>query len=103
MRIKILTDNIDSSESLQEMIDEKLASGLDELLTNYEEEIKEATVHVEKRTRWGYKVNFDMWLPGKKHIFAEETGDELLNVVVALREKLETQIREYTDKVQGNW
>jgi ribosome-associated translation inhibitor RaiA len=40
-----------------------------------------------------------MWLPGKKHIYAEESHEVLLSALTNLREDIERQIKEYKDEI----
>lgn len=99
MQIQLSFEKIDPEDDDKEMVFEKLA-GLDKLLTSFEEDLKQAKVVIIKGSRWGFEVKFDMQLPGK-HIFASETGEELVNVVVAVREDVERQIKEYVQKLRG--
>jgi ribosome-associated translation inhibitor RaiA len=64
-------------------------------LPKLNQEIKTATIKIEKHTRWGYKVNFDMWLPEKYQIFAESRKENLRSALVDLKRQLERQIKKY--------
>ncbi len=98
MKIQIAWEKIEPTEQDKQMVLEKLAS-LDKLLQRFEEDLKVAEVRIMRRSRWGFRIRFDMQLPGK-HIFATEMGDELVNVVVAVREEAEIQIKEYVEKLR---
>jgi ribosomal subunit interface protein len=98
MNIQIIGDNIKIDERIRGIINNKIGD-LEKYLKPFAEDMKDATVKIKKRKDWGYKVNFNMWLPGKKEIFAEAKHEELLPAVVALREKLEVQIKKYRDKL----
>ena len=99
MKIQISWDKITPTEEEKEMVMEKFVI-LDKLLQKFEEDLKVASVNIAKRSRWGFRVKFDMQLPSK-HIFATEMGDDLVNVVVAVREEVERQIKEYVEKMRG--
>ncbi len=96
MRINITADNLDLTARMESWIYEKLGNDLDRFLKGADEDLKTATVRVQKGADFGYVVNFDMWLPGKVHIFAEEKDEKFENAVVELREGLERQLEEYT-------
>ena len=42
-----------------------------------------------------------MWLPGKKHIYAEEKDKLLIKCITKLREDIETQIKKYKDTMKS--
>lgn len=100
MKVTIMGDNIDLTPSDKDLVQKKVIDKLDRLLKDFEEDIKDATVKIgyfDKERE--YKVNFDMWLPGKKHIFAEESNEVLLSALTDLREQLERQLKEYKDEI----
>ncbi len=98
MRIKIIADNLKLTARMKSTIYEKLGDDLDRLLRGADEDLKTATVKVEEKPDYGYKINFDMWLPGKVHIYGDSEGEKFLNTVVELREEIETQLKEYTEE-----
>lgn len=100
MQIQILTDGVEIDDKVRGLIEKKLVPKLDKYLTHFDEDAKLATIKLEKRTRWGYKVNLNMNLPGKKHIFAEVKHNDLGAAVVDLREEVERQLIEYKEKLQ---
>jgi ribosome-associated translation inhibitor RaiA len=100
MKRTIITDNVKLTPSDKDLIDRKLIEKLDKLLKDFTEDIKDATVKVDYFDKEKeYKVNFDMWLPGKKHIYAEESHEVLLSALTNLREDIERQIKEYKDEI----
>lgn len=99
MKLKIHTENINLDAWLEELVQEKLNQHLEKYLKDFSGDIKIAKVNIEKRKRWGYAVSFDMWLPGRKHIFAKAKDRKLANALVQLREELETEIKRYKDKL----
>lgn len=92
MKVQIVWHEMDRNQARESVILDKLAA-LDKLLADWDEEMKEAVVRVEKGERWGYKVSFSMRI-AKNKIFAEAHEDDLVKTVVAVREKVERQIKE---------
>jgi ribosomal subunit interface protein len=95
MRIKIIGGNIDVTPRIKRLVQNKIARNLEKYLPKLNQEIKTATIKIEKHTRWGYKVNFDMWLPEKYQIFAESRKENLRSALVDLKRQLERQIKKY--------
>lgn len=92
MKLQIVWHEISRDQAKESVVLNKL-SALDKLLADWEEEMKEAVIRIEEGARWGHKVSFSMRI-GKKDIFAEAHEEELMNAVVAVREKAERQIKE---------
>lgn len=92
MKLQIIWQELQRDKVKEKAITEKLAS-LDKLLADWDEEMKEAIVRVAEGERWGYKVSFSMRI-GKKDVYAEDHEDDLVKTVVAVREKVERQIKE---------
>jgi len=101
MRIKIIGDNLKISPRIRKLVVEKIGRGLEKYLPSLNQEIKTATMTITKRTRWGYKVNFDMRLPENYQIFAEEKQETLLTALVKLREALGKQIKKYKEGLKA--
>jgi ribosomal subunit interface protein len=101
MNIQLIGDGIEIDNRIREIVETKITKEIEKYLHDFAEDIKTATVRIEKKSRNLFKVNFDMRLPGSNgHIYAEDEGDELLNVVIALRHEVERQIRDYKNKLQ---
>ena len=92
MKLQIVWHEIDRDQAKESVVMDKLAA-LDKLLVDWEEELKEAVVRIEEGDRWGYKISFSMRI-GKKDVYAEAYEEDLVNAVVAVREKVERQIKE---------
>jgi len=99
MHVDLSTKNLEITEDVRKLVDETLISKVDELIEDVPEDQKVATVRIEKRPRWGYKVSFNMRLPRKKHIFAVEKDDRLQTTIVNLREQVMQQIK----KLKAGW
>jgi ribosome-associated translation inhibitor RaiA len=100
MRIKIIQDNLKISNRDQKLIQEKLNSDIDKHIGWFNPEIKTATVRVTKQARWGYVVNFNMWLPEKFQLFIEERGKNLSLAVNAVKDKLSRRIKKYKERIE---
>lgn len=101
MNVQIIGDGIDVDARIKEAVNTKLAVEIDKYLMDFEEDLKRATVRIEKLSHGGFKINFDMRLPGSNgHIYSEEEGRELLSVLVALRHEVERRVTNYKDKLQ---
>jgi len=101
MKIQVVAENFELGERVLDIIQDKLNEGLEKYLPSLDEDIKQAQVKIEKRTRWGYKVSFNMWLPRKEHIFAEETGEDLMTAIIKLREAVEKQLKKYLEEIKS--
>ncbi|MBP7118686.1 ribosome-associated translation inhibitor RaiA [Candidatus Woesebacteria bacterium] len=101
MTIQLIGDGIEIDERIKQIVEEKLNKEIGKYLHDFAADLQMATVRIEHKTRNLFKVNFDMRLPGATgHIYGEEEGDELLNVIIALRHEIERQVREYKDRLQ---
>jgi len=97
MNIQITTENLEITPTFKKLITEKLEK-LDQLLTDFDNDQKTASIHVTKDKYKEYTVNFDMNLPGKNgHLFAKNSHKNLLSSVVGIREQIEKQIKKYKD------
>ena len=97
MNIQINAANFELTEHLKEAIHEKLALKIDQLIPNFNEEIKTAFLHIEKDKKYkNYTLKFDMTLPGHKNTFyAEACHHDLISAIVDIREAIEKQIKKY--------
>lgn len=93
MNIQIIADNLILSTSNRLLIDEKINTHLEKLLSHYSPEQKIASVKVEKDKFNKYTINFDMNLPGKEHIYAETSHILFESALVDLIDAVEKQIK----------
>jgi hypothetical protein len=70
MDVLISCDGLDLDAEIQEIVEERFSSKLVKYLVNFDDDLKKGSLFIKKRSRWGYKVKFDMVLPGKHGIFA---------------------------------
>ena len=95
MNIQIIGDNLEISDSNRLMIEEKISLPLDKLLTKYDGDMKNASMRIIKDKFGIFKINFDMNLPGKTHIFAETTHKIFESALVDLAQEVERQIKKF--------
>lgn len=101
MNIEINGVNLEITPEIKDMVDKKLVRKLDQLLINFNEELKIGFLHLERDKYKHFKTKFDMSLPGKDgHFFAKCNNIILVSAIVGIREQLEKQIKKYKqDKV----
>lgn len=99
MNIITKAENVELTDELRGQIEEKIVVGLDKYLGNFKEGVAVANLRIKKRSRWGYRVNFSMWLPGKKHIFAQVRHSDLSLALVQLKKEAARQIKDYLGRV----
>ena len=101
MNLQAVGSGIEVDDRIREVLDLKLAKELEKYLHDFADDLKHAHIKIEKLARGGFSVNFNMKLPGNNgHIFSEVTGDDLTNVIIALRHEVERQLRDYKSKLQ---
>lgn len=98
MKLQIIGENFEVTDRIKKLVEEKIEKNLEKYLQTFNEDMKTATIKIEKGPRWGYWVNFNMWLPLKKQIYAQAHGKNLISVLVALREKIRRQIKSEFEK-----
>jgi ribosomal subunit interface protein len=101
MNIQIIGDNFNVSQSTRDLVEEKVGSRLDKLLTKFAPEMKSALLHIEKDKFENLSLNLDMNLPGKEHIFAKTSHKILESGLIDLAEEVEKQIKKYKDKLSN--
>jgi len=100
MEINLVVNDFDLTTEQAKTIRDKFEAKLDRLISNYAPDVKEATMTITKRTRWGYKLKFTMTLPKNEYIHADAVSDSFETGLVDLREKIESQIKKYKDEIR---
>lgn len=97
MNIKINGVNLIVSLKIKKMINDKFVIKLDQLLPQFNNELKTAFLHIQKDKKYkNYIVKFDMALPGHKNTFyAQNSHSDLTAAITGLREAIEKQIKKY--------
>lgn len=97
MNIQIKGVNLIISLKIRKMINDKFVVKLDQLVPQFNNELKTARLNIERDRKYkDYTVQFDMTLPGQKNAFYAETKHhELESAIVDLREAIERQIKKY--------
>ncbi len=88
------------SDRLRKRIETKFETGLGKLLKHYQEDLKIASLSIQKVSRSGYEIKFDMNLPGCP-INIKDTHKVLLDGVIRVRNKAKRQIQKSIGKLRG--
>lgn len=88
------------SDRLKKRIETKFETGLGKLLNHYQEDLKIASLSIEKVSRSGYEIKFDMNLPGCP-INIKDTHKILLDGVIRVRNQAKRQVQKYLEKLRG--
>lgn len=100
MQIIFNTQKIIISERFRQRIINKFEQGLGKLLQNYQEEMKVGLLAIEKVSKSGYEIKFDMNLPGCP-INIKDTHKILLDGVMRVRDQAKRQIKKHLEKLRG--
>ena len=100
MNLQIIADKLELDKKIYKNIKTKIADKVDRLLSKFDFDIKKATMRISKRSRWGYKINFDMMLPHRQHIYAQEIHEDLIVAIKNLQKEVLRQIERYKEKLQ---
>lgn len=99
MRLQFLTEGVELTPDLESKVQEHLVQPLDSLLPDVDEDIKTAHLRLVKAPRWGWRLSFDLWLPGREHVYAAAKHEDIFYGLVTLRKEVERQLKRYLDRV----
>ena len=99
MNIIINEQKLKISDRLRQRIQNKFDKGLEKFLRNYQEDLKVASLSIEKLARAGYQIKFDMNLPALP-INIKDTHKVLIDGVVRVRNQAKRQIKKYLEKLR---
>ena len=88
------------SDRLRKRIETKFETGLGKFLKHYQEDLKIASLSIEKKSRSGYEIKFDMNLPGCP-INIKDTHKVLLDGIIRVRDKAKRQVQKFLEKRRG--
>lgn len=100
MKIIINEQKLNLSEKIRQKIITKFNRSLEKLLKNYPEDQKIASLSIEKLTRSGYQIKFDMNLPGMP-VNIKDTHKVLMDGIIRVRNQAKRVIRKNMDKLRG--
>jgi len=95
MNIQIIGDNFNVSLKTKKLVDEKIGSRLEKLLTKFSADSKSALIRIQLDKLATFQVNFDMNLPGKEHVYAQTSHKNLTSALIDLGQQAEKQIKRY--------
>jgi len=99
MNIIINEQKLKISDRLRKKIQAKFDKGLEKFLKNYQADMKVASLSIQKLTRAGYEIKFDMNLPGLP-INIKDTHKVLIDGVIRVRNQAKRQIKKYLEKLR---
>ena len=100
MNIFINEQKLQISDRLRQRIQTKFDSGLEKLLKNYQEDLKNASLSIEKNIRSGYQIKFDMNLPGCP-VNINKTSRVLIDGIIKVRNDAKRQIKKALEKLRS--
>jgi ribosomal subunit interface protein len=95
MNLQITGDRVHLTPAIKSLISEKIDQRIGKLLTHYSSDIQVASIRIQKEKLGLFKVNFDMTLPGKEHVYAETEHILLESALVDLSHRVEKQVKKY--------
>jgi ribosomal subunit interface protein len=95
MNLQITGDRLHLTPAIKFLIDEKINQRIGKLLTHLSPDIQIASIRIQKEKLGLFKVNFDMTLPGKEHVYAETEHILLESALVDLSHQVEKQVKKY--------
>ena len=99
MKIFINEQKLTISDRLKERIQTKFKT-LEKYLKHYQEDLKNASLAIEKKSRSGYEIKFDMNLPGCP-INVQKVSKVLMDGLIDVRNDAKRQIKKASDKLRG--
>lgn len=100
MNIVFNPQKLSISDKLRNKIETKFDQGLGKLLKHYQEDLKIASLSIEKVSRSGYEIKFDMNLPGCP-INIKDTHKVLLDGILRVRDQAERQVKKHLEKLRS--
>ena len=99
MKVQINGLNLEVTEHLRDLVHKKLARKLDKLVQTFNQDLKLIKVKLEERSDWGYQLKATVDLAGHQ-FHADARTEKIVKGLVEVREKLEQQIRKFTEELQ---
>jgi len=100
MNIELVDSNVKFTDRYQQRILGKF-SLLDRYLNHLEEDLKIATLSIQKRIRGNYEMKFKMKLPFSD-IYIHHKSPDLIPGIITLRDQVKRQIRESLAKLRDS-
>ena len=101
MNLQITGDNYHPSEYVKRLIDQKVSTPIDRLLTTFAPDLKIASMKISRDKLGSFSVNLDMTLPGKTQIFAQAQHRVLKSALIDLTQEVEKQIKRYKQEINN--
>ena len=98
MNIKLVDSNVKFTDRYQQRILAKF-SLLDRYLSHLEEDLKIASLSIQKKIRGNYEMKFKMKLPFCD-IYAHHKSPDLIPGIITLRDQVKRQIKENIERIR---
>jgi|GEM_PF-1682692 ribosome-associated translation inhibitor RaiA len=99
MKLTFNPQKLTISDRLKKRIETKFETGLGKYLKHYQEDLKLASLAIEKVSRSGYEIKFDMNLPACP-IHIKDNHKVLLDGIIRVRNKANRQVRKNIGKLR---
>lgn len=100
MQIIFNPQKIKLSDKLRQKIKSKFELSLGKFLKHYQDDLKIASLSIERFARSGYEIKFDMNLPGSP-INIKEQSKVLFAGIIKVRDGAKRQLKKYLTKLRG--
>lgn len=100
MQIELVDSNVKFSDSYKARLLMKFTSVIDKYLTGMSEDLKVATLSIQKNIHGSYEMKFNMEKVPFAKIYAHHVSPDLIPGVITLRDQVKRQIRENIAKLR---
>lgn len=87
------------SDRFRDLVKNKFETGLGKLLTHYQEDLKVASLSIEKLNKSGFEIKFDMNLPGCP-INIKDNHKILFVGLLRVRNQAKRQVKKFLEKMR---
>lgn len=99
MNLQINGDRYDVTLPDKALIEEKINVPLDRMLQNFSDDLKIASLRIQKDKNDNFLINFDMNLPGKEHVYAQTSHRLFESALIDLEQEIEKQLQRYKEEI----
>jgi len=100
MQIELVDSNVKFTERYKSRLFTKFTSVIDKYLKGMSEDLKVATLSVQKNIHGSYEMKFNMEKVPFAKIYVQHVSPDLLPGIVTLRDQVKRQIRENIAKLR---
>jgi len=100
MKLQINAGSLPLEGTVENLITKDLGSDIEKYVAKFDSDLV-ANIRVMKRSRYGYKVFYEMHLPGTR-IYSVESNESLQKAVRKLKYEVIRQIKRHKDKLSDH-